>query len=86
MRSRRNLEFESTDSEDELPKVDRHYKPTFEKQDFLKMFQQKNAIHSGDRENFAEISCNMVRDKKVLQKNKFFKKPNTKEPKINLNL
>jgi len=47
MRSRRNLEFESTDSEDELPKVDRHYKPTFEKQDFLKMFQQKNAIHSG---------------------------------------
>ena len=49
------LSFESAESEVELPKSHSHVRSNLKKNDFVKLYQQKNSIHSGDREKANSI-------------------------------
>lgn len=45
----KNLESKSTENEFELPTVDRYVRADLKNNDYLKLYQNKNQMHDGDR-------------------------------------
>ncbi|CDW88280.1 UNKNOWN [Stylonychia lemnae] len=62
-RVRSLLKLDGDESETELPPAMKIIRPKISDQEFLKMYQQKNNIHSQDRESAINIAMNITMPK-----------------------
>jgi len=52
--------FDSDESEFELPKNEKHARAVIKNSDYLKLYQNKNPMHDGDREKSSSLVKNLV--------------------------
>lgn len=84
--NRDSIDEISDESEaDNLPPNERKPIIKLDNNEFLKLYQMKNAMHDSDREKAASIVSNLVLpERETLKKNPFLYKKLSKEPNLNL--
>eukprot|EP00347_Sterkiella_histriomuscorum_P022788 403337158 len=79
------LNFDSDESDFELPKNEQHVIMKVQDSDYLKLYQMKNPMHDADGECSKSIMCNLVMpDPETFRNNPYLNKTPIKEPQLNL--